>query len=458
MGKKYRRKDRIQWSQKKIKQMLIITAILIVPPFILWGVSTAIRSNREFVIGKVGRWTITRPMWNREFSHTQIDYMLRQGNKDIPADLLTAFTWNRIITLYIAEKNKINVSDKELASWIQSLPIFQDKNANFSIERYQRVIRSLGIPEKAFEETVRENLMIEKLKNFVTKNVSVTNEEVTKLWKDKKEKFKIRFYPIWIDKIMAQVHITEKEIKTYYEKHKEELIVPEMVSVEYLIIPKNKYSTLLRYKSFKQISEKLQIKPVKKDKLTHDQILPDIGISDKFYSYAFSLTPGKNSPIFQLPNGDYCILKVLSKSPKHIGTLEEVKEIIKSKLKRQKAMTQAMNIAKELLKHPEKIKNWEKIQEFSAYTSYIPLIGKTDKLIERLRKAVKENQSMIILTGPKAIFVIEILKHQPAPDVIPEQEKQKLKEELLNLKKSKKFQEFMLNQINSIKIVRKNNK
>ncbi len=458
MGKKYRRKDRIQWSQKKIKQMLIITAILIVPPFILWGVSTAIRSNREFVIGKVGRWTITRPMWNREFSHTQIDYMLRQGNKDIPADLLTAFTWNRIISLYIAQKNRVKVSDKDLAKWIRSLPIFQDKNGNFSIQRYQQVIRSLGIPEKAFEETVRENLMMEKLKDFVTQNVSVTNEELTRLWKDKKENFKIRFYPIWINKIMAQIHITEEETKAYYEKHKEELIVPEMLSVEYLIIPKNKYSTFLRYNSFKQISEKLQIKPIKKDKLTPDQILPDIGISNKFYSYAFSLTPGENSPIFQLPNGDYCILKVVSKFPKHIGSLEEVKEIIHSKLKRKKAMTQATNIAKELLKHPGKIKNWEKIQEFSAYTSYIPLIGKTDKLIEKLRKAVKENQLMIILNGPKAIFVIEILKHQSAPDIIPDEEKQKLKEEILNLKKSKKFQEFMLNQINNIKTIRKNKK
>ncbi len=458
MGKKYRRKDRIQWSQRKMKQMLIITAILIVPPFILWGISTAIRSNREFVVGKVGKWTITRPMWNREFSHTQIDYMLRQRNKDIPSDLLTAFTWNRIISLYIAQKNRVKVSDKDLAKWIRSLPIFQDKNGNFSIQRYQQVIRSLGIPEKAFEETIRENLMIERLKDIVTQNISISDKELSKAWRDKKERFKIRLYPIWINKVMPQVHISEDEIREYYEKHKGDLIVPETVNLEYLIIPQDKYTTSLQNKSFEQISKELQIEPKRKDKLKADQILPDIGLSQEFYSYAFSLPQGKSSPIFQLQNGGYCILKIKSKTTKHIGDLDEVKETIKSKLEQKKAMEQAMAMAEDLIKHPEKIKDWEEIQEFSARTPYIPLVGKADKLIEKLREAIKENRSMTILNGPKGVFVIEIVKHRPAPNTIPEEEKQKIKEELLNMKKLKVFQEFMLKQINNLKIIRKDNK
>ncbi len=455
MAKRYRRKDRIQWSQKKIKQMLIITAILIVPPFILWGISTAIRSNRNFVIGKIGNWTITRPLWNREYTHTRIDYLLRIGDKTISPEVIRALTWNRIIQIYIAQKHKVRVSDEELAKWIQSLPIFQDKTGNFSLSKYQKIIHSLGIPEKAFEETIRENLMMEKLKEKITQHISVTKEEIKKAWKDRKEKFKIRIYPIWIDKIKSQIQINEDEIKEYYHKHKNELVIPDTVDIEYLIIPRDKYQAKLQDMPLEKLAEFLNLTPKKKNKLTPDTILPDIGFNQDFYSYAFSLPEGKTSPIFPLANGKYCLLKVIKKTPKHIGKMEEVKDKIEEKLKTQKAIKLAQTKAQELLKKPEQIKNWEKIQEFSPNITYLPLIGRSAPLIEKLRNAIKKNQKRLIFTRPNAVFIVEIIKHSPAPDSIPEKIKKELEKSLLELKKESAYQKFMTNEIEKIKIVRK---
>ncbi len=456
MAKKRRyHKNRIQWSQKKIRRMLILTAVLIVPPFILWGISTAIRSQKNLYIGKIGNWTITRPLWIRELRHTQVDMLLKSGNRDIPPKLANILTWNRLISLYAVKKARIKVSDRELADFIRSMKIFQDENQKFSINRYQNILNYLGVDEKSFEETIRENLAIQKLIDKITSDLSVSEEEVKKSWEKEKERFKISYLKLdYKDLMPPPTSVSENEITQYYQSHRDEFVIPTFVKIKYLIVPKGQ--KIPQVANLDALAKKLNLE-VKERELKEEQILPEIGLSEEFYSYAFSLPPGKISPVIDLPSGDKCLLEVTEKTPKHIGTLAEVKKQIIERIRLEKAKDLALKRAKNLLDTPSELakEKWISIEEFSPQVPFLPELGPTSEVLKEIKKALKEGRKFAILPRQHATFVIKIEKYTPAPQEIPEKEKERIRKTLIEQKKMEKFNQYIRKLLEKTKIDRK---
>ncbi len=458
MGKrrKYKR-DKLQWSERKIKQMLIITALLIVPPFILWGISTVIQSNKHYFLGKIGNWTITRPIYRRFLQHTYLNLRLSSSSAEIPPQMVRELTWQKMFYIYLCKKNHISISDEELAKKIQEIPIFQDQNGNFSIDKYRRFLSAVGIQEKDFEESVREDLMIQKLRSKITKGITVSEQEILQRWRDEKEEYHLSFLHIPYKEFFSQINIPEEEIKKYYEKHKEELIIPKKVKIKYIVIPPDK-KIPSHQSDLEKLSEELKI-PIKESKfITASDILPEIGISQQFYTYAFSLSEGQSSPIFPLEDGKRCIIKVIKIIPKHIGKLTEVKERITEKLKYQKAKSIAKEKAKQLINSSTPIQ-WEDKIKISPSMRYAPKLGPLAKIVEKLRQinsdSTKDKKKTCIIEQPTAILLIKINQFTPAPSSIPEKEKKRIREQILLEKQAQAFQKYIEEMMEKTVILRK---
>ncbi len=441
--RKTRAKTKIQLSKRKIRQMLIITAILIVPPFILWGVSSVIRSNRNYFVGKIGSWRITRPLWRRALMHTRIDYLLKTGIRELPPQVLEEFAWNRLIQLYASKKQRIKVSDEELAKYIQNLPLFKDEDGNFSLQAYRRFLNAIGIPEKEFEETLREDLLLEKLKQKVSVKATVSETEIQDAWTRSQEKFKLSYYPIKYEKFLPQISISEEEIRDYYSKHKEELVIPKRVWLSFVIIPKDKAIPHPLPKSLDALAKAIGTEVKKIGPISKEEIVPEIGLEEDFYSYAFNLPEGQRSPLFTLSNGNRCLLQVDRVEEKHIGRLDEVKDQIVEALKLAKAKELAKKEAKKLLQRAEELK-WQSIQEISAEVPYLPELGKTETVVKVVKEALKKGNKVAILPKERALYLIKIERFTPAPKEIPEEEKERLRRELLKRKQAELYRQFIL--------------
>ena len=135
-------------KRKNMKRIMWGLAILIIPVFVIWGAGSSGKKRGEGpdYAGKIfdkkvsfeeytDMWRVTRDNLSRSF-----------GN-NIPPEFIDRMTWNRIILLKEAKRQKIAVKDSELIETIVSFPAFQ-KDGRFDKKLYKSM---LGDAAKNFE-------------------------------------------------------------------------------------------------------------------------------------------------------------------------------------------------------------------------------------------------------------------------------------------------------------------
>jgi peptidyl-prolyl cis-trans isomerase D len=78
---------------------------------------------------------------------------------------------------------------------------------------------------RAFEEIVRENILIQKLSAYVTRNLKVTDADVVTEYNKEFSKFKISYVVFDVKDHIDEAKVDEKAVSDFYEKHKNELML-----------------------------------------------------------------------------------------------------------------------------------------------------------------------------------------------------------------------------------------
>src|SRR3989338_4272556 len=149
--------------RKKMKLILWITTILVVPTFVVWGTMVRFGEKRGPAYAGI---IFGRKVSFDEYSQTfrEVD----QQNRRMYGDNYSQFakfinleeqTWDRLVLLYEARKRNIIVTDREVSGEIAKFPAFQ-KDGRFDQETYRRI---LGNGARAFEEELRRSLIISRL-------------------------------------------------------------------------------------------------------------------------------------------------------------------------------------------------------------------------------------------------------------------------------------------------------
>ena len=148
--------------------------------------------------------------------------------------LLTQYTWDRFMLLEEARHRHVRVEDRELATFIQRLPPFQERG-RFVPEHYYRFLQAMNISPQLFESLLRDDLLIEKLINSVKASVSVTDDDVKAAYRRSQERLKASVIVFEVAAFVssAEAAVTEEEIHTRYDAHPEEVRVPEQIRLEY---------------------------------------------------------------------------------------------------------------------------------------------------------------------------------------------------------------------------------
>ncbi len=208
--------------------------ILILPAFVLWGSGSMSRSRGKgptyvgMVAGKKisfedlleSMTAIRSQLVLNYFGQTQIlDTFLTNR------PLIAKLAWDRIIMLREAKRQKIKISDRDVIAYVRSHPIFI-RNGSFDSRVYNYALRySMGLTPRTFEEVVRENLAIMRLQDMLTKEISMSDEEVLNEYKKENERFKISYILIETKAFSDKVTVDDAAISQYYETHKSEFVV-----------------------------------------------------------------------------------------------------------------------------------------------------------------------------------------------------------------------------------------
>ena len=383
-------------KRENMKKIMWALAILIIPAFVLWGSGSAVRSRGlPKYAGKIFGKKISFRQYDESLLACRNQALLLYGDKlNAVAQYLDLEqeAWERLILLYQSKKERTKVSDKEVISFIQKLPFFQ-KQGRFDQDKYNTLLDyAFRVSPRDFEEQIRALLKIDELRSKVTRSVSLTDEEIEKLYKKENEQAKVVYVLIKVQEFTEQIHPAYEQLQDYYSSKKKEFKKPEQVNVQYIGL------------FFERSREEVSVS--EEEMLNYYSSHPD----------EFSVKDGKEK--------------------ESTRAFEEVKEQIKEKLTQDKLEAlledKIWQISDEIGESPESFaevakKNQLEVQETDFFSSQqvIPEIGLSYEFLNAAF-SLKVGEVSNIIETPKGYFIVRVKEKRQAH--LPELEE--IKEEV----------------------------
>jgi len=112
-------------------------------------------------------------------------------------------------------------------------------NGNFIGQAaYEERLQQADLTVPTFEESVKDDILIEKLRNLVADSALVTDSEVRAKFEKDNTKIKFDYAVLHKDDILKTIHPTDSELKAYYDQHKASYAnsIPEKRKISYVLI------------------------------------------------------------------------------------------------------------------------------------------------------------------------------------------------------------------------------
>ncbi len=222
--------------RKKIVSKIILWGllILILPAFVMWGSASMSRSKDKgpTYVGIFDNRKVSFEQLYQAISGVRTQIILSYYNQPQILEallnnkpMLAKIGWDRILMLEEAKKLRLKAPDSEVVATIRSHPLFTRDGA-FDEKFYSYILRNnIGLDPRAFEEIVRENILIQKLSAYVARDLNVTDADVVTEYNKEFSKFKISYVVFDVKDHIDEAKVDEKAVSDFYEKHKNELML-----------------------------------------------------------------------------------------------------------------------------------------------------------------------------------------------------------------------------------------
>jgi len=215
---------------------------LITIPFALFGIDSYLSSaGNNVAVANVGGNTISiqeydnalKNMRNRLQSEGKFD----QAQLDSPE--VKSLVLNQLINKQLLSDEiqhaKYAISDVQLATYVTGMPEFQ-KDGKFSQELYDQTLAQNQLSPTKFEAGMRADLLAQQAQAGITKLGFISNARADEVLKLANQQRVVTVSEIKTKDFVDQVTVKPEEVKAYYELHKNKLIVPEQVKIEFLTL------------------------------------------------------------------------------------------------------------------------------------------------------------------------------------------------------------------------------
>jgi peptidyl-prolyl cis-trans isomerase D len=134
-----------------------------------------------------------------------------------------------------AKRIGLDVTEQEIQKKIMSYPGFQFQG-QFDERRYMALLQNNRMKPEDFEAAVAQELLQEKVAQFLMTFSPVTEKELRDQYDFYNEAVKISFVEFLSERYRDSVKIDEAGLEKYFDEHKETYRVPEKVKLTYLVV------------------------------------------------------------------------------------------------------------------------------------------------------------------------------------------------------------------------------
>ncbi|MFA4925781.1 MAG: peptidyl-prolyl cis-trans isomerase [Candidatus Aminicenantales bacterium] len=481
----------------------IIIATFIIAIFAVWGGAGRLGESRQanYII-QVG----SRELTAQEFAQILQQRITGMKNQypDLKADLIRQLNLpqqmlqqlvQQYLLLDIARQMGLKASDEEIRQKIVSYPVFQREGQFVGFKEYQQILDWNHIAVDRFEQSLAEEILLEKVTRLLTAGCAVSENEVWENYKNQNDSAKIEYLVATVDKIQLDSSPAEAELQNYFEKNKEKYRVAERRQGKYVFLKTDdlkKEMTISDAEIEKYYQDNInQFKEPAKIKVSRiylpyteadkQQILnqgeqlktrleagEDFGQLARTYSKddkasnggdwgfydwqnlspaeiqaANQLEPGQLSPVIDLGQA-VAILKVTEKMPEITRSLAEVKAMIQNQLMEDKARDKASQRMDNLAKVAKKAKKLEEaarreglsLQDTGWLKNGDPLPAvDSSGAVSQVLFELKEGEISSPVFTYEGVAVVQFTQKDPEHQASLDEVKDQVREDLIKEKK-----------------------
>jgi len=214
--------------------------IILIVPFALWGIDQYASGERIVVVAEVNDENITANEFMQVYNTQRI--RLRQQFADmydqvVDDEMLREQVLDSLITSALirqwAEKNRVVISDDQLAQIIQSADVFYEEGV-FSQRIYQDLLARNGFTVASFERDQRNFLLETQFQALLTHSTPVMPFEKQALFELQNQTRHIDYVRVDQRVFNKDAEITEEQVLSVYAANQDEYILPEQIALEYV--------------------------------------------------------------------------------------------------------------------------------------------------------------------------------------------------------------------------------
>lgn len=227
------------YAQTKAAQVILA---LILIPFALFGIDSYLnQAGNNLSIAKVNGYKIALPEYNRAIENVR-NRMMTEGKKVDPA-MFDSFEFKESVVDGLISKQLVNndikkskfkITDQQLSQYIIGMPEFQ-KDGKFSQELYDKVLQNNQLTPKKFEESIRNDLLIQQVRDGLQKLTFIPPNNLAETLKATSQQREISVAEFKTKEYMAKANIAEKEMQAFYDQNKSKFLAPEQVKAEFVV-------------------------------------------------------------------------------------------------------------------------------------------------------------------------------------------------------------------------------
>lgn len=215
---------------------------IIILVFVFWGIGS-LKEGPSSVIVAVNK----KPILYRDFARSYEREVegLRSRFPGISSEELKQFGLKRQVlqqmvaeTLLEQEAARIGmtISPAELRRSIDAIPAFRNAQGSFDAEQYRKVLQSQQTTPGRFEDGIRRDMLLQKLRDRISSAAIVTDTEAREVFDYGRERRVLEYVLFPLDEQLAGITISDEDVQAFYDARKETFKVAARVALEYVLI------------------------------------------------------------------------------------------------------------------------------------------------------------------------------------------------------------------------------
>ncbi len=148
---------------------------------------------------------------------------------------------DRLVLADRARDFGLEISDKELLDVILNEPAFS-RDGRFDKGLYVRILRYARQTPAEYEEGLRQDLAIQRLRDLITEGVTVSDEEARRAIIAQAERTKVSFVEFRASEFTTSFDLSEEDLRSYFEAHRDRYQRPERVRIQYVAYPPESFA------------------------------------------------------------------------------------------------------------------------------------------------------------------------------------------------------------------------